>query len=152
MAVRTDRSPPSRSRWPPRISSPSPSVESIRWPLRPEMAVVRGDPSKGAYDMLVRYKPGFDSGWHTHDAGYRGMVLEGTITNPVQGDAKPRQLAKGGYWYQPAGQNHATRCVSDTACLVFAHSDGGMTYHPTTADGKPGPLPKVLEATSGAKK
>ena len=51
--------------------------------------------AKGPYAVMMKMPPGFDSGWHTHDFDYTGVVLAGTIENIEQGgEAASKSMPK----------------------------------------------------------
>jgi hypothetical protein len=123
-------------------------VEGLKWeePMGPgsiKLAKISGDEKKGPFNAFLKMPAGHESGWHTHDADYTGVVLSGTIENVEQGgeaDAKP--LAAGSAWTQPGKRNHSTKCTGPSECLIFLGIKGGFTFHPMTAEGKPAPAPK----------
>ena len=122
-------------------------VESLKWeePYGPgaiKVAAVSGDAKKGPYAVFMKMPPGYDAGWHTHDADYIGVVVTGTIENIEQGgEADSKPLNPGSEWAQAAKRNHDTRCVSATECTIFLSIKGGFTFHPMTPEGKPVPPP-----------
>ena len=114
----------------------------LRWerpfgPQGPERADVSGDKVRGPYSFFLKLPPGFDSGWHTHDATYTALVLSGVVMNLEQGDQNLPALPAQSVWTQPGKRNHVTRCVSQVECLIYVMSSGGATFHPHTAEGRP---------------
>ena len=129
-------------------------VEGLKWeePFGPggiKVAAVSGDAKKGPYVVFMKMPKDYDSGWHTHDADYVGVVVAGTIENIEQGgeaDAKP--LNAGSEWWQGAKRNHMTKCTGPTECTTFLSIKGGFTFHPMTAEGKPAPVVKKEPAAA----
>jgi quercetin dioxygenase-like cupin family protein len=129
-------------------------IDAAKWeqPFGPDgisTSEVAGDKKKGPYTVLMKFPAGFDSGWHTHDADYSGVVIAGTLENVEQGgeaDAKP--LPAGSWWSQPAKKNHVTRCAAGAECLALLSIKGGFTFHPMTPEGKPAPAPKKDDAAA----
>ncbi len=106
----------------------------------PWTAVISGDPKMGAFTTYLKVKAGTDSGWHTHNSDYTGVVLEGNITHMDQG-AKEMNLTAGNAWNSKGGTNHLNKCLGKKDCVIFISSAGAMSYNPMTADGKPVPMP-----------
>ena len=102
--------------------------EEVEWAVILEDAVdfgtLYGDWDADPHGKLVRFQPNVASPPHRHSGHYHAVVIEGTVTNPVEGESSPVQMGPGHYWYVPAGAEHVTACISDTPCLVYAHMDG----------------------------
>lgn len=112
-----------------------------------KMAPISGDQKKGPFTMELKMTAGTESGWHTHDAEYTGVVISGTVENIEQGgeaDAKP--MGAGSVWTQPAKKNHNTKCAAGTDCVTVIMIKGGFTFHPKTAEGKDAPPPAKADA------
>lgn len=87
-----------------------------------------GDRGAGAHGTFGKFIADFITPFHTHSAAYHGVVLEGTMTNPFEGDDDTPELGAGSYWYVPAGSIHATACVSETPCRFFFTSAGAFDF------------------------
>lgn len=89
-----------------------------RLPDGPRMAVLWGDPARGASAMLLEMRRGAVP-LHLHSADYHLVVLEGTMKHwPAGGsEALAAPLGPGSYWFQPGGQVHADACLSER-CLA----------------------------------
>jgi quercetin dioxygenase-like cupin family protein len=117
-----------------------------------KMAPISGDQKKGPFTFEMKMTAGTESGWHTHDGEYSGVVIAGTVENIEQGgeaDAKP--MGAGSFWTQPAKKNHNTKCAAGTDCVVVVMVKGGFTFHPKTAEGKDAPPPAKAEAKADTK-
>lgn len=90
-----------------------------------EFGTLFGDWQADAHGKLVRFDPGVVSPMHTHGGGYHAVVIAGTVINPYEGEEDPPLLEPGAYWATPAGAVHATGCVSEEPCLVYAHMEEG---------------------------
>ncbi len=113
---------------------------SLTWvkpfgPQGPEFSYVYGDPKTGPWQGLMRSNEGGGAGWHTHDAPYTAIVVEGTWQHFYAGETTTKDLPPGSFWSQAGGANHDDRCVKGP-CVIFINSTGPQTYHPKTADGK----------------
>lgn len=96
-------------------------------PARPDgsqLAVLSGDPTKGASAMLLKMKKGAGR-LHVHSSDYHLVLLEGTMKhwaeNEKETDAKT--LGPGSYWFQPGNQAHGDSCLTDE-CLMFIRWEG----------------------------
>ncbi len=112
-----------------------------------KMAPISGDQKKGPFTFELKMGAGAESGWHTHDGDYTGVVVSGTVENVEQGaeaDAKP--MGPGSVWTQPAKKNHNTKCAAGADCVTVILSKGGFTFHPKTPEGKDAPPPAKADA------
>lgn len=89
-----------------------------------------GDPANGAHSNYIRLPGGTISPRHVHTADYYGVVIAGVVANEQARGAVDRPLAPGSYWYQKGGEEHVTKCISQTECLVFVSSKGSFDFHP----------------------
>jgi quercetin dioxygenase-like cupin family protein len=97
------------------------------------------DAKHGPTGFFIKFKPGFDSGWHVHESEYAGVILAGTILETNKGSDAPKPLGAGSYYMQPRTV-HKTQCTGTAECLVWIFEEGRFSFTPTTEDGKP--LPK----------
>ncbi len=94
------------------------------------MATAWGDRSAGPHGTMGTFAAGFDSGPHTHSAAYYGVVLTGTIVNPFGTERAAPELGPGSMWFVPAGEQHATRCVSPEPCTFYFHGEAAFDFVP----------------------
>ena len=94
------------------------------------MAHAYGDRGKGAHGSFGTFPPEFITPMHTHTGAYHGIVVEGTMTNPFEGETDPPEMPPGSYWYVPAGAVHATACVSAAPCKFYFYADGAFDFTP----------------------
>lgn len=87
-----------------------------------------GNFGTGAHGTFGTFIADFITPFHTHTGAYHAVVLEGTMTNPFEGEDNPPQMGPGSYWYVPAGAVHATACVSDTPCRFFFTAEEGFDF------------------------
>ncbi|MBI1771209.1 MAG: DUF4437 domain-containing protein [Burkholderiales bacterium] len=97
-------------------------VENLKWiatGLGPLMAApAYGDMSKGGHGTFIKFPQGYVTPAHTHTAGYRAIVVSGTMVNSEEGHADVNMQA-GSYWSQKGKHQHVTKCISNTGCVVF---------------------------------
>lgn len=55
----------------------------------------------GPTAFFIKFKGGFDSGWHVHESEYTGVVLAGTVLQTSKGSDPPKPLGPGSYYRQP---------------------------------------------------
>lgn len=72
---------------------------------------------------------------HTHSEDYHAIVIKGIVENPVEGDEEVIEVKPGGFWYQPAGEEHTTKCSDSSGedCLVYLYQAKGFDFVPKTA-------------------
>jgi Domain of unknown function (DUF4437) len=105
------------------------------------------DAKRGPTAFFIKFKPGFDSGWHVHESEYTGVILAGTILETNKGSDAPKPLGSGSYYLQPKTV-HRTQCTSAVECLVWIFEDGRFSFTPTTEQGEPLPKPGPTPAKS----
>jgi Domain of unknown function (DUF4437) len=92
----------------------------------------------GPTAFFIKFKGGFDSGWHVHESAYTGVVLAGTLLETSKGSVAPRPLGPGSYYLQPSVV-HKTQCTGASDCLLYIYEEGKFSFTPTNEDGKPLP-------------
>ena len=109
-----------------------PAGKLVYFNLNPaiQMADAFGALTEGAHGTFGKFPANFDAGFHTHTGAYHGVVLQGMMTNPFDGEQTPPEMAPGSYWYVPAGVKHSTACISDDPCAFFFFADSGFDFHP----------------------
>jgi beta-alanine degradation protein BauB len=110
------------------------------YPGGPEEAFILGSKgaAKGPTAFFIKFKGGFDSGWHVHASAYTGVILSGTIMETDKAADPPKPLSAGSYYLQPKTV-HRTQCVAGADCLVYIYEDGPFSFVPTDEAGKPLP-------------
>ena len=88
-----------------------------------QMAVLWGDPAKGAFGALHKFTPGFSMPLHFHSAGYHCVVVSGTFLQAVEGEAE-KSLTSGSYVAYTGKKKHVTKCAPGAECVVFIDSGG----------------------------
>jgi beta-alanine degradation protein BauB len=83
-----------------------------------------GDLSKGAHSTFVKLPAGFVSPRHYHTSDYYGVVVTGIVANAPTAKSADVPLPPGSYWYQAGKENHVTKCLSATECVVFITQHG----------------------------
>ena len=88
-----------------------------------QTAVLWGDPAKGAHGALHKFAPGFSVPLHHHSAGYRGVVVSGTLLQTVEGEAE-KSLPSGSYFAYTGKKKHVTKCAPGAECILYVDSGG----------------------------
>ncbi|HMB92188.1 MAG TPA: tetratricopeptide repeat protein [Rhodothermales bacterium] len=86
-------------------------------------AAVYGDWQADAHGKLVRFAPGAVAPLHTHTYPYRGVMLQGRLTNPYVGEDEPPEMGPSDAWFVPGGVPHSNTCVSEEPCLFYTYGD-----------------------------
>lgn len=96
-------------------------------PLR--AAPAYGDMTSGEHSTYIRMPPGFDGAVHVHTYDFWVAVVSGVAVNTAAGGVDV-QLPQGSFWFQPGGQPHYTKCVSQVECVFFVSQNGPFDYIP----------------------
>ena len=100
-------------KWVDAPDSPAPGVK---------MAVVQGDPSKGASHFFVKLPAGFSAPLHHHTPDHYVAVVTGTATYNV--DGKDYTLPPGSYFSFTGKKQHTTKCNEGADCVFFVDARG----------------------------
>lgn len=104
-------------------------ADDLKWvdpkdaPPGVKMAVLSGDPEKGAHAAEHKLPAGFEAPLHHHSPAYRGVVISGTLVVTVEGGTA-KSLPPGSYFSAPAGNKHTTKCEGASGCVLFVESSG----------------------------
>ncbi len=101
----------------------------LKWAVPPnsppgvQVAVLWGDPARGAFGALHKFVAGFAVPLHFHSAGYRGVVVSGTFLQTVEGESE-KSLTAGSYFSYTGKKKHVSKCAPGAECVVFIDSGG----------------------------
>lgn len=103
------------------------SAADLKWvdvPNKPgvKMAVVEGDPTKGASHFYLKFDKGTDVGAHHHTADHAGTIVAGTLLVTV--DGKESKLGPGSFFYINGKKVHDTRCDPTAECIIAIEARG----------------------------
>jgi quercetin dioxygenase-like cupin family protein len=87
-----------------------------------QLAVVQGDPAKGASHFFIKFAPGFSAPVHHHSADHFVTVVKGTLVLAV--DGKEQKLPAGSYFAFSKKKPHATRCEAGAECVLAVDARG----------------------------
>jgi quercetin dioxygenase-like cupin family protein len=99
----------------------------VKWNAVPGMdgimlAVVEGDPAKGAHHSFMRFTGGFAAPEHHHSADHFVTVIAGTLVLTV--DGKATEFPAGSYFAFTGKKPHATACKAGAECVLFIDARG----------------------------
>lgn len=114
--------------------------DDLKWVPNPanadvQMAVLWGDPVKGAHGAFHKFKAGLVVGLHSHPSDHRIAVISGTLLEGPEGGPEKR-LPAGSYVFQPHGVKHTTACDAASECLIFVTASGPFGLTPAEAPKK----------------
>lgn len=112
-------------------------------PLCMKVSVQRGDPTKEAATLLLKFAPGCVVPWHWHTAGEQLLVVSGTGSAQMK-DGKPAPVHAGDYAYLPGKAVHQFKAV--TAVTMFDIPEAAFDIHYVDKDGAEVAAEKVLQA------
>jgi len=105
------------------------------------MAVEHGDPSKGAFTLLLKFTSGCRVPMHWHTSAEELMLVSGSGKMQMQG-GKTSALDRGGFVHMPSKHPHAFTCV--TACTAFLTGDVAFDIHYVDKSGNEIPAEQAL--------
>jgi quercetin dioxygenase-like cupin family protein len=129
-------------------------AEELKWdefyPGGPVESFIVGskEAKHGPTAFFIKFKAGFDSGWHVHESEYTAVVLSGTMLETSKGSDAAKPLGAGSYYKQPTVV-HRTQCTAAADCMLYIFEAGRFSFTPTTEDGKP--LPPAAAMNKAAK-
>jgi quercetin dioxygenase-like cupin family protein len=84
-------------------------------------AVLWGDPAKGSYGAITRFKKGTKVGWHTHSYDLKAVVISGTMVyNSGSGE---QRLGPGSFLQERSSVKHTT-AAPDSDLEFFEEGSG----------------------------
>lgn len=95
-------------------------------PACAKAAPLHGDPSKGAFVLMIRMSAGCGIPRHWHTPAEQLSFLSGTATITMP-DEKAQTLAAGSFIHLPPKNQHSFVCK--TACQFFLAGDGPFDIH-----------------------
>jgi quercetin dioxygenase-like cupin family protein len=87
-----------------------------------ETAVVKGDITKGASHFYLKYAAGFAAPLHYHSPDHYVTTIAGNLVLIV--DGKEHSLPPGSFAALTRKAQHAARCESKEACVMFIDARG----------------------------
>ena len=82
-------------------------------------SVLWGDPARGGgYGMLIRFRAGFDRGWHLHTHPVHAVMISGTLTVEPESGA-PQDLTAGSGVNEVAGARYRLACKGGSDCVFL---------------------------------
>ena len=108
------------------------------------MAPEHGDPSKGAFTLLLKFTSGCSVPMHWHTSAEELMLVSGSGKVLMQ-DGKSSTIDRGGFVYIPAKHPHAFTCA--TTCTAFLSGDAAFDIHYVDKSGNEIPAEQALSAT-----
>ena len=122
-------------------------------PATVKVAVVSGDPGKGAFSAFVEFPKGTNFPRHYHDADTYGYLVKGAI-KITMADGQLFDLKPGGALMVPAKAIHTTE--SKNGAVAYQYSNGPETTVMVDEKGNPlpppapAPTPVVVPATAAS--
>jgi quercetin dioxygenase-like cupin family protein len=86
------------------------------------MAVVWGDPDKGAHGMFTKFVPGYDAGMHTHTNDVWLVVLKGAYL--YRDEAGDKRVGPGEFIRIPGGHKHWSGGDQAEGALFYSEGSG----------------------------
>lgn len=103
----------------------APNNPALQWgPCPPifakgcEVAVLSGNPAKGASDVFLRTPPNFDLPPHFHHSPEHVVLVQGKFSVTFEGGRRA-EVSQGAYTLIPGGVPHSARCEEGDPCVIF---------------------------------
>jgi quercetin dioxygenase-like cupin family protein len=108
----------------------------IKWMDVPDspgvkMAVLDGNPAKGAGHFLIKLSDGFAAPLHHHSSDHYVTVVSGTLSLTV--DGKETKLPAGSFFLFTGKRPHITRCEPGADCVLAVDTRGKWDVVPEKA-------------------
>lgn len=87
-----------------------------------KMAVLEGDPGKGACHFLIKLQDGFAAPLHHHSADHYVTVVSGTLSLTVEG--VETKLPAGSFFQFKGMKKHVTKCEPGADCVLSIDARG----------------------------
>ena len=87
-----------------------------------QMAVLQGNPAKGAHHALIKLPGGFVAPLHHHTSDHFATVVSGTVVFTV--DGKDTRLPPGSYFSYTGKKQHVTKCDAGAECILSVDTRG----------------------------
>lgn len=87
-----------------------------------QMALLDGDPAKGAGHFLIKLKDGFVAPLHHHSSDHFVTVVSGTLSLTV--DGVETFLPAGSFFLFKGRKEHITKCVPGADCVLSIDARG----------------------------
>ena len=107
------------------------------------LAVLRGDPGKGASVVEMKFTPGCIVPWHWHSFAESAIPLGGLLEISMK-DEKPVLLTNGDFNYLPAKHIHQDKCSGSKPCAAIVSMDGPFDIHYVDKSGAEIPAAQAL--------
>jgi quercetin dioxygenase-like cupin family protein len=92
------------------------------------MAVVWGDPDKGAHGTFTKFVPGYDAGMHTHTNDVSLVVIKGAYL--YKDDAGEKRVGPGDFIKIPGGHKHWSGGDKTEGALFYEEGSGKFDVIP----------------------
>ena len=85
-------------------------------------AMLWGDPAKGPYGAITRFKKGTKVGWHTHSYDIKAVVISGTMI--YDSGSGEQRLGPGSFLQERSSVKHTTAAAPDSDLEFFEEGSG----------------------------
>lgn len=92
------------------------------------MAVLWGDPDKGAHGTLTKFEPGYDAGMHTHTSDVWLVVIKGAYL--YKDEAGEKRVGPGDFIRIPGGHKHWSGGDKAEGALFYQEGSGKFDLIP----------------------
>jgi hypothetical protein len=113
------------------------SPDDLKWTEVPntngvQVAAIKGDMTKGAYDAFGKFPAGTEHPLHTHSNDVEVVVISGTFTYGPEG-GPVKKYGPGSYLMIPGNMKHTSGCDAAAPCILFQEQPGKFDFKPVDA-------------------
>lgn len=117
------------------------AAEDLKWTEVPGgegvmIAVIKGDPAKGAHEAFVKFPAGIEHPLHTHTNEIEMVIISGSLTYASEGGT-PKKYAAGSFLRIPGGLKHGSTCDAGAPCVFFQEMSGKFDVKPVAPAAAP---------------
>jgi quercetin dioxygenase-like cupin family protein len=110
------------------------AADELKWVDVPEakgvqMAMVKGDPMKGAYQGFVKFPAGTMHPLHTHTNDVMVIVISGVMTYGPEGGTE-KKLPAGSFLWLPGKLKHTSGCDASGPCMMYQSGTAKFDFKP----------------------
>ncbi len=113
------------------------SFKDLTWTELPErkgmqMAVISGDPKKGAYTQMRKVPAGTDNPLHTHSSELTNVIISG-IWYTGADMASAKDFGPGSVVMMPGDWLHVSGCRAGSDCVFYQEGKGKFDFKPVAS-------------------
>lgn len=98
-----------------------------------QLAVLSGDPAKGAYTQMRKVPAATDNPLHSHSSEIKNVIISGVWYTGAD-SASARDFGPGSVIIMPGNWVHVSGCRAGTDCLFYQEGKGKFDFKPAESN------------------